>query len=89
LQLSNVEGVYCSGNYSEYNFAPTVEIPLSCNDGRSGAVLITFNETRNSFLDKQPKKITGYGQGVLSDNTKFEVFIGRVSGTMQAPSFVK
>ena len=89
LTLSNVEGLYCSGNYAEYNFAPTVQIPLNCNDGRNGSVLITFNETRSSFLDKQPKKITGYGQGALSDNTKFEVFIGRVSGMMKAPSFVK
>ncbi len=89
LVLNSVTGFSCTGGYSAYSFEPTVEMPITCNDGRAGTALVTFNETRASFLDKQPKKITGYGQGLLSDGTKFEIFIGRVSPSMKAPGFLK
>lgn len=41
FSVATLDGLTCSGTYDSLNSAPTIQVPLSCSDGRTGRMLVT------------------------------------------------
>jgi hypothetical protein len=80
FKIRNIDDFSCSGQYPFLIVDPTVMIAITCSDGRSGNILLTLNE---------PDFTKGWGQGELSDGTKFKVFVGNVKESLSPPSLLK
>ncbi|MEX0351325.1 MAG: hypothetical protein AB3N15_18030 [Paracoccaceae bacterium] len=59
----------CSGRYDPADNAPTLQVPLRCEDGRTGTASIT----------RQGDPTSGAGKVSLSDGTQWEFLFGRAT----------
>lgn len=60
-------GLLCTGSYNWYDTAQYMEADFQCSDGRSGKAYIERYGDYNQH---------GLGEGVLSDGTKLQVYLG-------------
>lgn len=64
-----LEGLRCDGTYDAFSTEPTIQSSVSCNDGRSGVLLIT----------RDAKLTSGIASGRLNDGTSGRFVFGDIS----------
>ncbi len=67
--VETVSGLRCEGTYDALDINPTIRAKATCNDGRSGTLLITRNISRG----------TGTAIGRLNDGTDARFVFGDIS----------
>jgi len=67
FELSNLEGMKCSGTYSLLSNSRHIQTDMNCSDGRTGRVQVL--RTGHNLTN-------GSGTGILSDGTKVRILIG-------------
>ena len=78
--IRDVDGYACNGTYPQFKINPSFDIPLTCSDGKTGNIIMSMNA---------PDFDTGYGQGKLSDGTKFVAIIGNAKDSLSVPNILK
>ncbi|OQC18927.1 MAG: hypothetical protein BWX69_03145 [Planctomycetes bacterium ADurb.Bin069] len=66
FQVSTLGGLTCGGTYDAHDMSPTMTVPVTCNDGRHGALMVTRSMTG----------ISGTAIGRLNDGTEGHFVFG-------------
>ncbi|WP_152544607.1 hypothetical protein [Actibacterium mucosum] len=67
--VATIDGLRCEGKYDSLDTTPTIVVPTTCNDGRSGTLLIT----------RSLRGISGTVTGKLNDGTQGRFVFGDLS----------
>lgn len=62
-------GLTCAGNYNSLNPSPTIQMPVTCSDGRKGIIIATRN----------PDGLSGSGRVRLEDGTEADFIFGKAA----------
>lgn len=69
FEVATIDGLVCSGTYDAWDTSPTIRIPVSCSDGRTGSLLATRTLSGAS----------GKVIGKLNDGTRGRFVFGNLS----------
>lgn len=71
FEVSTLDGLTCTGVYDALETAPTINAPTTCNDGRTGRLIIT----------RSMNGLSGTVIGRLNDGTEARFVFGDVAFT--------